>query len=147
MARTPAYRRCPQAYALAAQRLLPQKHRLTPSGREDRHAQRTPARHRAPDPPPPFGGGFRRLRRNVRRRGNDALHRRRLRAFGGVAPVVHARGRLASPRLFAVLGARDRTSVVEGKSVSVRVDLGSCRIIKNNTSKQLSILVNSDEKT
>src|SRR3546814_13695777 len=32
--------------------------------------------------------------------------RRRLPAFGGVAPVVHARGRLAYPRLFDVLGDR-----------------------------------------
>src|SRR3546814_14444668 len=33
--------------------------------------------------------------------------------------------------------ARDRKSVVEGKSVSVRVDLGGRRIIKNKKSKEL----------
>src|SRR3546814_17708114 len=32
-----------------------------------------------------------------------------------------------------------RKSVVEGKSVSIRVDLGGCRIIKKNTIKNLTI--------
>src|SRR3546814_15317202 len=34
------------------------------------------------------------------------------------------------------LGPRDRKSVVEGKSVSVRVDLGGRRIIKKKTKKK-----------
>src|SRR3546814_16345331 len=36
------------------------------------------------------------------------------------------RSAMSAPRLIS----RDRQSVVEGKSVSVRVDLGGCRIIK-----------------
>src|SRR3546814_14191451 len=35
------------------------------------------------------------------------------------------------------VGERDRKSVVQGKSVSVRVDLGGRRIIKKNNNKQL----------
>src|SRR3546814_17947857 len=48
------------------------------------------------------------------------------------------RGRVSAPPLFvrrfnlaAVSGGQDRKSVVSGKSVSVRVDLGGRRIIKN----------------
>src|SRR3546814_18915222 len=44
------------------------------------------------------------------------------------------------PNMIALIRATDRKSVVEGKSVSVRVDLGGRRIIKkkkyNNTDKQ-----------
>src|SRR3546814_17642677 len=57
-----------------------------------------------------------------------AQHRAAFRILGDLA-VDHVE--LADHRL--QLGARDRKSVVEGKSVSVRVDLGGRRIIKKKT--------------
>ncbi len=77
---------------------------------EDHHAQRPVARHRAADPASARRRRLSRLRRDVRRRRDDEIHRRRLPARAGVAAVVHARRRMAHPRLFDVLGhrARDR---------------------------------------
>src|SRR3546814_17802752 len=42
--------------------------------------------------------------------------------------------------------ARDRKSVVSGKSVSVRVDLGGRRIIKNTRKKQYRTTINTQTK-
>src|SRR3546814_18425365 len=58
------------------------------------------------------------------------------RAFGQLAQVADDRfwlapGAPAAERLRGALGEQlDRTSVVSGKSVSVRVDIGGCRIHK-----------------
>src|SRR3546814_15226094 len=59
-------------------------------------------------------------RRHCRKRGH-VLHLRQ-------APVPVGMGE-------AILGGGDRTSVVSGKSVSVRVDLGGRRIIKQQTTQ------------
>src|SRR3546814_20647696 len=40
--------------------------------------------------------------------------------------------------LFALGRHRDRKSVVEGKSVSVRVDLGGCRILKTKNKEKVN---------
>src|SRR3546814_20618298 len=55
--------------------------------------------------------------------------------FGAIFPSCHSRN---SVRICAALPSGDRKSVVKGKSVSVRVDLGGGRIIKkkNNFTKQ-----------
>src|SRR3546814_19567802 len=73
------------------------------------------------------------LRRGADRSGRRFLRRRRaagtclslaLGGDGGAAGRAVAGGPRTRPR------SGDRKSVVEGKSVSVRVDLGGCRIIK-----------------
>src|SRR3546814_21071051 len=53
---------------------------------------------------------------------------------GDAAPLLEQR--LEQRHLALAPRAKDRKSVVSGKSVSVRVGLGGCRIIKKKTSKQ-----------
>src|SRR3546814_14559533 len=72
------------------------------------------------------------LRQPAEDRQDDEVHRRVEAGRGtlqGPGPLFHGlllgRGRVCDPT-----GSRDRKSVVSGKSVSVRVDLGGRRIIK-----------------
>src|SRR3546814_17257507 len=69
---------------------------------------------------------------------NAGMDRRRTRGCANGRPTIAPRGLGADvASLFA--GSGDRTSVVSGKSVSVRVDLGGRRIIKkkHNNIQQL----------
>src|SRR3546814_19561985 len=50
-------------------------------------------------------------------------------------PETLAKAQAADAILFGAVGHPDRKSVVEGKSVSVRVDLGGRRILKNKKKK------------
>src|SRR3546814_16541717 len=81
-----------------------------------------------------------------------AAHQRHLaRRRGGLGArgtlgSLHVHGFLSSrttiaghPRFLAGLGKRDRKSVVKGKSVSVRVDLGGSRHMKKKQDTSVSI--------
>src|SRR3546814_2704222 len=99
------------------------------------------------------GGDERRCRRALAARCRRAAprpwrpHLRTLADTGALRRLLHAVGRRdARDRepLFGELDQRtvrrpDRKSVVEGKSVSVRVDLGGRRIIKTKKKKQITI--------
>src|SRR3546814_11110581 len=65
----------------------------------------------------------------VARRG-PAANERRLLPRQGFGFIIGDRGAVGKH------DRRDRKSVVEGKSVSVRVDLGGCRIIKKKKKKK-----------
>src|SRR3546814_12721853 len=61
------------------------------------------------------------------------------RNFFPLATLLNAAEMLLSAQQAVIVGARgaaDRKSVVSGKSVSVSVDLGGCRIIKKKTKKK-----------
>src|SRR3546814_16758681 len=74
------------------------------------------------------------LRRDLLIKGNDVIDRALDRAFEILAAdLEHA------PRRNAV-GDQDRKSVVSGKSVSVRVDLGGRRIIKKKKHNNIEIV-------
>src|SRR3546814_13344394 len=66
---------------------------------------------------------------------------------GHLVGVIQARAwRSALPEERAVATDADRKSVVKGKSVSVRVDLGGRRIIKKKTHLQVSVFRNEKIK-
>src|SRR3546814_18508657 len=97
-----------------------------------RRARRGDRGHAAADPrlacAPGHAGGLRPGRRRRRLAGSAVCHARPARPGARAGPADGAGGRHAPglPQPFA-----DRKSVVSGKSVSVRVDLGGRRIIKN----------------
>src|SRR3546814_19482709 len=108
---------------------------------------RRPPRSTRTDTLLPYTTLFRSAVRGARRAGLALLRRRAGRSFG--APVARAAAALfeqadvaedhrAVERLRHVVEGeeRDRKSVVWGKGVSVRVDLGGCRLIKTKMTQQ-----------
>src|SRR3546814_14490610 len=64
--------------------------------------------------------------------------------------IKQADGRIEGREFDSKLGSRSRTdrkSVVSGKSVSVRVDLGGRRIIKTNNNKSSTMHCHHDHRT
>src|SRR3546814_19128802 len=79
--------------------------------------------------------------RQLERKRRRALGGRTRRQCRGISAQAAARSRYLHGRRRCPAFGRDRKSVVSGKSVSVRVDLGGRRIIKKKTTQK------NDERT